>query len=210
MSTQLERRQQLGLTLIELIMFIVIVGIAVIGVMGLFSYTARNSVDPLLRKQAQAIAEGLLEEVELAHFTYCDPNDATAETAGSATIGSGACASIVENVGPEPATASYLANTRPYDNVNDYVTAFGVPQRAFDVDGVLADASGNKFGARAQLRDYQATLTITPDTLNGIAATAAPTSMDVLRLSVTVSYNGGRDAVTLDGYRTRHSPTSIP
>lgn len=210
MRTRLERRQQLGLTLIELLMFIVIVGIAVIGVMGLFSYATRNSVDPLLRKQALAIAEGLLEEVELAHFTYCDPNDATAETAGSAALGPGACTSMVENVGPESATANTPANTRPYDNVNDYVTAFGVPQRAFDVDGVLADASGNKFGARAQLRDYQATLTITPDTLNGIVASGDPASMDALRLSVTVSYNGGRDAVTLDGYRTRHSPTSMP
>ena len=79
-----------------------------------------------------------------------------------------------------------------------------------DIDGVLADASGNKFGARAQLRNYQATLTITPDTLNDIVGSGEPEAMDALRLSVTVSYNGGRDAVTLDGYRTRHSPTAIP
>jgi MSHA pilin protein MshD len=196
--------------MIELIMFIAIVGIAVIGVMGLLSYTTRNSVDPLLRKQALAIAGGLLEEVELARFTYCDPNDATAETAGSAAIGPGACTSIVENVGPEPATATYAANARPYDNVNDYVSAFGVPQRAFDVDGVLADASGNNFGDRPQLGAYQATLTITPEALNGIASSGNPATMDVLRISVKVSYNGGRDAVTLDGYRTRHSPTAIP
>jgi MSHA pilin protein MshD len=210
MFTRLACRRQNGLTMIELIVFIVVVGIAVVGVMGLLSYTARNSVDPLLRKQALAIAEGLLEEVELARFTYCDPNDAAAETAGSAAIGPGTCTSIVENVGPEPATATYAANARPYDNVNDYVSAFGVAQRAFDVDGVLADASGNKFGERAQLRAYQATLVITPEALNGIASSSDPLTMDVLRISVNVSYNGGRDAVTLEGYRTRHSPTAIP
>ena len=196
--------------MVELIIFIVIVGIAVIGVLGLLSYTTRNSVDPLLRKQALAIAEGLLEEVALARFTYCDPNDASAGTATSATIGAGACTSIVENVGPEPATASHAANTRPYDNVNDYVSRFGVEESAFDIDGVLADASGNKFGAREQLRAYKATLMITAESLNGIAATGDAATMDVVRMSVKVSYNGGRDAVTLDGFRTRHSPTAVP
>ena len=55
-------RQQ-GLTLIELILFIVIVGVALAGVLAAFDHATRHSADPLVRKQAIAVAESLLEEL---------------------------------------------------------------------------------------------------------------------------------------------------
>ena len=58
-------RRQAGLSLIELVMFIVIVGVAVAGVLSVMNVTTRHSADPMIRKQAQAIAESLLEEIEL-------------------------------------------------------------------------------------------------------------------------------------------------
>jgi MSHA pilin protein MshD len=193
--------------MIELLMFIIIVGIAVAGVLSILNITTRSSADPQLRKQALAIAEGLLEEVQLARFTYCDPSDATAEkatgafiTGAAGTVGVG-CTATVEAVGP-PAGAM-----RPYNNVNDYVTAFGVAQRAFDLAGVLSDAAGNPIAATG---NYVATLTITSEALNGIASTDAPATMNVLRISVNVSYNGGRDVITLEGYRARYAPNAIP
>ncbi|MDH4285372.1 MAG: prepilin-type N-terminal cleavage/methylation domain-containing protein, partial [Gallionellaceae bacterium] len=74
---------QRGISLIELIMFIVIVGIALAGVLLVMNKVTASSADPLVRKQALAIAESLLEEVELMPFTFCDPDDINAASAVS-------------------------------------------------------------------------------------------------------------------------------
>lgn len=54
---------QTGVTLIELILFIVIVGIAVAAVLQVYAVTARANADPLLRRQSLAIAQALMEEI---------------------------------------------------------------------------------------------------------------------------------------------------
>lgn len=61
--------RQRGISLVELVMFIVIVSIAVIGTLLVMNLTTAHSADPLIRKQALAIAESLLEEIELQDFT---------------------------------------------------------------------------------------------------------------------------------------------
>ena len=73
---------QRGVTLIELVIFIVVVSIAVVGLLQIFTRTTASSADPQLRKQALAIAEAMLDEIEGARFTFCDPiNDPAADTA---------------------------------------------------------------------------------------------------------------------------------
>src|SRR5438046_8301218 len=119
-------RAEHGISLIELIVFIVIVGIAVAGVVGALSMATRASADPMIQKQALAIAEALLEEVQLQPFTYCDPDDPQAATAQSAAVGATGCteAGSVENLmaaettpyGPETRTSA----TNPYADVNDH------------------------------------------------------------------------------------------
>ena len=69
------RGSEWGASFVELIIFIVIVSLAVGGVLLIMNNSTRYSADPQLRKQALAIAESLLEEVELARFTYCNPAD---------------------------------------------------------------------------------------------------------------------------------------
>lgn len=66
-----ESRQflQRGISLIELIMFIVILSVAVSGVLLVMNNVNRNSADAVMHKQALASAESLLEEVELQAFT---------------------------------------------------------------------------------------------------------------------------------------------
>jgi MSHA pilin protein MshD len=189
-------RPSRGFTLIELIMFIVIVSIALVGIFQVVALTTKFSADPQLRKQAMAIAEGLLEEVELARFTFCDPTDLLADSAASPAM----CMSIPEVVGPEAGTAG-----RPYDNVNDYVDAFGTPKL------YLKDAAGGDYPSA-----YTATVTITPDANLGPAgsiitpADATSANMNVLRITVTVSYQNGANSVVLDGYRTRYAPNAVP
>ncbi len=57
-----------GTSLIELVMFIVIVSVALAGILLVMNTTTKNSADPLIRKQAVAAAESLLEEIELQDF----------------------------------------------------------------------------------------------------------------------------------------------
>ncbi len=68
-------KRQAGLTLVELLVSIVIVGIAASTVLGVFSTTAGSSADPLIRHQAAAIAEAYLEEIRLRSFADPDGSD---------------------------------------------------------------------------------------------------------------------------------------
>lgn len=185
-----DRRRQRGVTLVELVMFIVIVGAAVSGVLSVYQVTAAKSADPVVRKQALAIAESLLEEIALMPYTWCDPDDAAAATATS----SAACATPESMTAPGPETAqgeSRYSTTTPFDNVNDY--------HGFHMAGIR-DLAGN---AIAGLEAYTADVTIT----RGGLGIADPD--DVARIAVTVT-GPGAESVTLQGYRVRHSPNALP
>lgn len=183
------RRREAGVTLIELIVFIMVVGIAVIALLGVLSLTTKNSADPLRRKQALMIAEGLLEEVQLAKFTFCQPTANNVETAANAAACDGG---LAEKWGAE-------GTVRPHDNINDYVNASNTPAAAFDANGLLVDANGGPMPA-----GYAATVTITPQVLQGVGTAGASADTDVLRVRVTVSYDGGQ--IVLDGFRMRYAP----
>jgi MSHA pilin protein MshD len=61
-----------GFTLIEMIVFIVIVGVALAGVLTVLNVAVKSSADPIQPKQAMLIAESMLEEIQLK--PYCDPD----------------------------------------------------------------------------------------------------------------------------------------
>jgi MSHA pilin protein MshD len=193
--------RQRGISLIELIMFIVIISVALAGILLVMNTTNKSSSDPLVTKQALAIAESLLEEIELQPFTYCEPDVASAVNATAATVaqcGNGG----VEVMGPEtesgvPETRG--SNTTPFDNVNDYS---GYNMAA----GAITTISNVNTGVNG----YSAAVTMTqPTTFNGIAGTDANGAPQVLLINVTVQ-NANGYAVTLEGYRTRYSPRAAP
>lgn len=74
--------RQCGVTLVELLVSIVIVGIAAGTVLGLLATTTGASADPMVRHQASAIAEAYLEEIMLR--AYSDPDGVDGEGARSA------------------------------------------------------------------------------------------------------------------------------
>ncbi len=186
--------KQRGLSMIELMVFIVVVGVAVTGVLSVYSSTSRTSVDPMVRKQAQAVAESLLDEVLSKPYTYCDPDDANADTATSLTaIPFVPCAMPREAMGPETGETRY-SNTRPFDNVNDY--------NGFSMNGI-DDLSGT---AIAGLAGYTASVQVQPVAdFNGIAP-VVPGDDETLLVTVTVT-GPGNHSISLSGYRTRYAPT---
>ncbi len=64
---------QRGMTLVELILTIVIVGIAATALFSAMASITGRSADPMLRQQSLAIAEGYLEEILLQDYNP-DPN----------------------------------------------------------------------------------------------------------------------------------------
>ncbi len=175
-----------GFTLVELVLSIAIIGAAVGGVLVAYDYAVRDSADPVVRKQALAISESLLEEIQQMPFTYCDPDDTAVSTATSAA----GCATP-EAMGPEAGESRYSAST-PFDNVNDYHgydTASEVPPGIKDITGAAITGLGI----------YNAAVTVTQAALGGVAAT------DSLRITVTVT-GPANVTVTVDGYRTQYAP----
>ena len=65
MSTKASIWNQRGISLIELIMFIVIVSVSLAGILLVMNLVTRHSADPLIRKQALAVGESMLEEIKL-------------------------------------------------------------------------------------------------------------------------------------------------
>jgi len=61
-----------GFTLIELIIFIVVVSAGLAGILSVMNTSVKSSADPMVRKQAIALAESVLEEV--LQKAYADPD----------------------------------------------------------------------------------------------------------------------------------------
>ncbi len=188
-----------GLTLIELVIFIAVVGIAVAGVLAVYSRAVQSSADPLVRKQAMAIGEALLSEVLAQPFSYCDPQDAandpvappvstaacTGGSAGSQDRGGG-------TLGPQPASETRFSASDPFDNVADY-NGYAMSAGIYGLDDGSTPLPG--------LGAYSASVTVSrAGSVFGLANDA------VLRIDVLVT--GPGDSLTLTGYRFRYAPAS--
>lgn len=72
--------RQAGFTLVELVIFIVIVSVGVAGILLVMNTVVASSADPLVRKQALALAESVLEEVLQKAYADPDPPGTPGET----------------------------------------------------------------------------------------------------------------------------------
>ncbi|HWA36929.1 MAG TPA: type II secretion system protein [Burkholderiales bacterium] len=187
-------RRQRGVSLIELVVFIVVMGIGLAATLLLYSRFTSASVDPLIRKQALAIATTLMEEARLQPFTFCDPDDPIVHTATATTD----CA-VQEGVGAEGGETRY--GPARFDNVSDY-HGFAMPAGTLRT---IDDAT-----PIALLAQY-AVLPIEVATIgNGELGAAVPNaqSSEALRITVTVRHVPTNTDVVLQGYRLRYAPRS--
>lgn len=194
----MSRASQRGVTLVELIVFIVVVGTAAMGVLLAIDVANRSSADPMIQKQALAVAEALLEEVQLQPFTHCDPDDPNAATAlGAADCTGGAGGPNDENrlvagqLGPEAGETRSSATT-PFDHASDY--------NGLVIGPGITDVSG---AAIAGLEAYTASIAVANQALGAIPAS------DALFITVTVTAPGDT-IVVLNGYRVRYAPNALP
>ena len=185
LATQPARRYAVvrGFSLVELLIFIVVVTVALAAVLRVFTQATATGADPALRRQAMAIAESMLEEVQQMPLTFCDGDDANVETATS-TAG---CAGAADAIGPEASESRYA--TPQFDHVNDY--------HGFSMAGIVDITNTAVTG----LPGYTASVSVAAAALNTITAASG----DALRITVTVAGPNGT-SVTLEGWRTRHAP----
>jgi len=189
------RRSSAGFSLIEVVVFIVVLGIGIAGILVLFNQVTRASVDPMVRKQALAIASSLLEEIELHAFTYCDPDDPSVYTANSTAD----CdPTKIEVIGKEtfspPGTEDRYSSTAPFDNVNDY--------HGFSMaDANIKSADGTPISG---LTGYSVSVSVA----NAGGDFSLADATDALRITVTALHVPTGTTVSLQGYRLRYAPKS--
>jgi MSHA pilin protein MshD len=165
-----------GLTLIELIVFIVVVSVGLVGVLSVFNLTVRNSADPMLQKQMLAIAEAMMEEVLLKDYQ----NDPANPDNTSATLG---C--TLKTVSPS-CRPNNVVDRPNYNDIDDYDTYTQSASNAIDGSTVTA------------LAGYTVKVAIDKT----VAVTNVPVGQ-AAHITVTVTLSGS-PAVTLDGYRTNY------
>ena len=194
------KRRQRGMSLIEVVVFIIVLGIGLAGMLVLFNQVTKASADPMVRKQALAIASSLLEEIELRSFTFCDPDDPKVYTAAAATATECTAAAYIENIGPETLPASVIetryADPR-FDNVSDYdgfAMGFGAIRTIDDATPIPG------------LGNYKVLASVQNIAVNELGAGVPPT--EALRITVTATHQQTSTVVTLQGYRLRYAPKS--
>lgn len=195
------RTRSRGLTLLEVVVFIVVLAVGFAGMLILYNQVTRSSVDPVVRKQALAIAQSLLEEIELMPYTYCDPDDANVATASSAAVAPNGCAALPEALGAEGGETRY-SNTQRFDNVSDYRNFCMGPGVPACPDASITTASGSTV---AGLADYRVDVSI--EQIGAADFPAVPADAG-LRIVVTASHVPSGTTASLTGYRFRYAPNS--
>ncbi len=183
-----------GFSLIELVIAIVILSFGVTAFITLIFNTTKNSIDPQIRVQGNAIARAYLEEIMLNSF--CEPGfdpDGDGLTECSSTTGGegcteAACANASTNTcGGEFEAGGAEASRAVFDDVCDYNGLNDVGAE---------DQNGNPIGA---LANYTVDVTVidTAANLNGLNGSAG----QVIRIDVDVTHSTGA-AMGLSGYKT--------
>lgn len=190
---------QRGVTLIELVVFIVIVSVGVVGLLSVSGALVRHSADPMLRKQMMAAAETLLNEVLQQPFTFCDPDDPAFATAQSTADCTGGAAASQDQGGAALDTPVPVNETRyagaigaQYDNVADYGGASSANGRlSANLDDATQTFSLPGYRARIDVQRVGAQFSIANDA--------------ALLVTITV-FHAGEDNFVLSGYRFRYAP----
>jgi MSHA pilin protein MshD len=160
--------RQSGVTLLDMILAIVVIGISVAAVVSTFRVAVQHSVDPMTRQQAQLIAEAYLEEILLQNFY--DPD--------------------TDNVCP----AAEAGGRSAYDNVCDYNGLNEAPKNQFGA----AVAALAAYNVQVSVVSSNAPATLVLNTLDNSSVTkvlrvdvrvTGPNSADITLSGYRANYN---------------------
>lgn len=137
----MNRPRSRGFTLIELIIFIVVIAAGLAGILSVMNNVVVASADPMVRKQAAALADSILEEILLQAF--CDPDtvDATA-------------------IPPVCGANGGEANRTTFDDVDDYD----------GIDEVISAAGPVFVGMSTGLNGYRVQIDVVAGALGAVAS----------------------------------------
>jgi MSHA pilin protein MshD len=158
-----------GVTLIEVLIFILIVSVALAAILNLLTLTVAHSGDPLVRRQSLAVGESLIQEIDSVPFAQNDPRTGAAEA-----------------IGPESGE-SRGSNTAPFDDPRDYsgysetgiTTPDGTPIPGLSSYSATASAAQQSVGNIPAADGLLVTVTVTgpsgePMALSSFRALYAP------------------------------------
>ena len=145
------RHLQQGVSLIEAVLFIVIVSVALVVVLKAFDISNQGSADPLLRRQALAIAQAMLDEISAKEFGSV-ATDVTADgyTAGPINSATRANADDIDDYDGYDQTGITTLNNAPLNDLDNYHVHV-------DVDPITAGELGSVPVADA----YRITVSVT-------------------------------------------------
>jgi len=184
-------KRQTGLTLIELVITIVVLGIAAVAVLQSLGVLVLRNVDPMLRSQSRLLAESMINEIQTKAFF---------DTSADPALNPGIDLTTV-NICPTPETlTSYDRNG--WDNICDY--------NGYDSDAV---SSPDPAGPRTHngtpitpLAAYRVQVAVNAN--NGLAlgtglSNIASCVPQLAQITVTVTDPRGQ-SLTLDAYRASY------
>jgi MSHA pilin protein MshD len=176
-------RSQHGFSLIEIVIFLIISSIALVGVLKVYQLSVSSSADGLTSKIAIEAAYALLEEVEAMPFTFCDTSDPSLVTATSP-------ASCALPQGLTPAAGKSRGGASPFSNVGDFggYTQLGI-----------RDLNGN---AILGLENHRISVRLSQPSVGGVS------SSNVIKIEVEIA--GPYSTHSIFGYKFRHSPNATP
>ena len=159
------QHRQRGVSLIELILFIVIIGVALISLTGLMSNLTRGSADPMIHKQALAVAESLLEEIQMQDFSV-----------------SGVAAAVC----PGAISCVTAINRASIAHISSDYNGFSMSSVAVaGQSGILPLANPAATVAASGLSGYSASVTVTSPTTSSCLPNVTPASQAIITVTVT-------------------------
>lgn len=196
------KNRQLGFTLIEMIVGIVIFGIVLALVTTLIFPQARRSVDPIMQVRATELAATLLREISSKKFDENGTgtircNDDLNDDGDLDDTGEAACTAAID-LGPESGE-SRTATMSNFDDVDDY---HGLLQGAGQVDPIIRNSLGEVLVVDGQTlyAGFSISVSVIYDgNLDGTADTDQTSKL----VTVTVNTPGG-EALQFSLYRSNY------